>query len=211
MNAETPKRSGRPDQQASEELLRHIVDTATRLFIDQGYAATSIEQIASAAGSGKQTLYRRFVSKEGLFTEVINRQGQRLVDLAVTTGEAVDNPVVALKESCRLLFDFVLTPDMIRLQRILVAEISRFPDLGEKVLDNCMSPFKDMLNRLLGAASHAGAIHTANLDLTHNLMIGLMTGWPVQQALLGRPVFETEADREAYFEAAWALFLRGAQ
>lgn len=211
MNAETLKRSGRPDQQASEDLLRHIVDTATRLFIEQGYAATSIEQIASAAGSGKQTLYRRFASKEGLFTEVINRQGQRLVDLAVTTGETVDNPVAALKDSCRMLFDFVLAPDMIRLQRILVAEIPRFPNLGETVLENCMRPFKDMLNRLLSAASQAGAIRMANLDLTHHLMIGLMTGWPVQQALLGQPAFAADADRDAYFEAAWALFLRGVQ
>jgi AcrR family transcriptional regulator len=163
MNAETLKRSGRPDQQASEELLRHIVDTATRLFIEQGYAATSIEQIASAAGSGKQTLYRRFASKEGLFIEVINRQGQRLIDLAVTTGETVDNPVAALKDSCRLLFDFVLTPDMIRLQRILMAEIPRFPDLGETVLENCMRPLRDMLNRLLAAARLSGRSRSRRL------------------------------------------------
>lgn len=210
MNADILRRSGRPDQQASEELLRHIVDTATRLFIDQGYAATSLEQIAAAAGSGKQTLYRRFGSKEGLFTEVINRQGERLLEVARSAGTTHADPLEALKECGRLLFDFVLTPDVVRLQRILVAEIVRFPELGDFVFENCMQPFKALVNDLLRAAIEAGQIRSPNLELTHNLLMGLLTGWPMQQALFGRAPFQTETERDTYFEAAWSLFLRGA-
>jgi AcrR family transcriptional regulator len=211
MTTGTLRRIGRPDQQASEELLRHIVDTATRLFIEQGYAATSLEQIAAAAGSGKQTLYRRFGSKEGLFTDVINRRGQRLIEVAESAETTHENPIEALKQCCRLFFDFLLQPDMISLHRILVAEVGRFPELGEHVLDNCMGPFKDLVNRLLRAASDAGQIRVGDPDLTQALMIGLLTGWPLQQALLRRLVFKTEAERDVFFEAAWDLFLRGAR
>ena len=41
------KFSGRPDSRMSEELDALILKTATRLFGEQGYAATSVEQIAA--------------------------------------------------------------------------------------------------------------------------------------------------------------------
>lgn len=210
LNAEPLRRAGRPDQQASEELARHIIATAARLFIDQGYAATSLEQVAAAAGCGKQTLYRRFASKEGLFTEVINSQGQKLLAIAEAAETTCPDPIEALKESCRLLFDFVLQPDMVRLHRILVAEVGRFPNLGEFVLENCLGPFKALLKRLLQAAVEDGRIQIADIELAHALMTSVMTGWPNQYALLGRDPFDSPQARETYFEAAWSLFIRGA-
>jgi AcrR family transcriptional regulator len=211
MTLEPPRRMGRPDQQASEELVRHIVDTATRLFIEQGYAATSIEQVAAAAGAGKQTIYRRFTSKEGLFTEVINRQAARLMEITESVGGLGGDPIEALKESCRRLFDFLLKPDVISLQRIMHAEIVRFPEMGEYVLENCMTPFKSLLNRFILAAAATGQIQVEDAHLTQALLIGLLTGWPTQQSMLCRQPFATDADRDAFFEAAWRLFLNGAR
>ena len=47
-----------------------ILQAAARLFARQGYAATSVAQIAAAAGIGKGTTYAYFPSKEALFFEV---------------------------------------------------------------------------------------------------------------------------------------------
>ncbi len=209
MTAELPRRVGRPDQQASGEIFRHIVDTATRLFIDQGFVATSIEQIAAAAGSGKQTIYRRFASKEGLFLEVVHGQARRLFEAASTAETAQENPIEALKESCRLFFDFVLKPDVVQLERILVAEVGRFPELGEHLLDDLMAPMWGLINRLLRAAAAAGQIRMHDPEMTHILMISLLAGWPTQQALFGRTPFPTQEAADTYFDAAWAMFLRG--
>jgi AcrR family transcriptional regulator len=211
MAGEPQRRMGRPDQQASEELVRHIADTAARLFIDQGYAATSIEQIAAAAGSGKQTIYRRFGSKTGIFHEVVNRNTRRLVEVAETAGLAHEDPIMALKESCRLLLDFMLQPDMVSLHRMLIAEALRFPELGEYVLETCMRPFDDLLRRQLAAAREARRIAVADVDRTFALLGGLLTGWPVQHSLLGRKVFKTQAEQDAYFDDAWMLFARGVE
>ncbi len=51
---------------------RHIVDAATPLFIDQGYEATSMRQVADAAGVSLQTLYNAFSSKFGVFSAVMD-------------------------------------------------------------------------------------------------------------------------------------------
>jgi len=209
VRADPVRRLGRPDQQASEELIRHIVDTATRLFVSQGYAGTSIEQIAAAAGSGKQTLYRRFTSKEGLFIEVIKEQTRRLLEVAEASGATGADPAGALKEACRQLFDFVLAPDTVRLHRILVAEVGRFPELGEHVLSHCLGPFTAMLKRLLEAAMDAGRICQADPEAAQRLLMSLLTGYPIHHALLGREPFASPEERDAYFEAGWALFSRG--
>lgn len=48
-----------------------VIAAATSLFVDQGYAATTLAQVASAAGVGDRTVYVRFGSKAALLTRAI--------------------------------------------------------------------------------------------------------------------------------------------
>jgi AcrR family transcriptional regulator len=50
----------------------HVVDVATGLFVDQGYPATTISQIAKESGTPEATLYRLFGSKRGVLKEVLD-------------------------------------------------------------------------------------------------------------------------------------------
>lgn len=56
----------------AERTRRHILDTAKPLFVDRGYAATSMRQLAKAAGVSLQTLYNAFSSKFGLFSALMD-------------------------------------------------------------------------------------------------------------------------------------------
>jgi AcrR family transcriptional regulator len=209
MTAHPVRRLGRPDQQASEELVRHIVETATRLFIEHGYPATSIEQIAAAAGSGKQTIYRRFTSKEGLFTAVINQRVRRLLEAAGAAACASGaDPTAALKAACREYFDFMLQPDAIRLHRILAAEAVRFPNLSESILE-WVEPFHILLNRLLTRAMDVGKLRKADPELTRYLLTSLLVGQAKHNAVVGIEPFRSADARDVYFEEAWDLFMRG--
>jgi AcrR family transcriptional regulator len=60
--------SGR--QAAAEERRRHVVDTAHRLFVTEGYGPTSIARIAEEAGVSAPTVYAVFGSKAGLLSAV---------------------------------------------------------------------------------------------------------------------------------------------
>ncbi len=211
MNLATARRIGRPDQQASEELVRHIVRTASALFVEQGYSATSLEQIAAAAGSGKQTLYRRFGSKEDLFAAVITEKSRDLIERVEAAETAHADPLEALKETCRLYMDFMLSPDTISLQRVMIAEIGRFPDLATMVLSECMDAFRVLLKRQLAAAAEAGRMVVKDVELTHTVLISLFTGNPVKQALFGQSAFPGAKGRDEYFQAAWALFIKGVE
>ena len=50
----------------------HVVDVATQLFLEHGYPATTISQIARSSGTPEATLYRLFGSKRGVLKEVVD-------------------------------------------------------------------------------------------------------------------------------------------
>jgi AcrR family transcriptional regulator len=72
----TPSAKRRYDNQSRAEEAqarrRRIVAEAHRQFLANGYAATSIEGVATAAGVSVQTIYAVFVSKPGLLARVID-------------------------------------------------------------------------------------------------------------------------------------------
>ena len=51
----------------SEAKRQGILEAATRLFTEQGYDGTSVDDIAAEAGVSKQTVYSHFGNKEKLF------------------------------------------------------------------------------------------------------------------------------------------------
>jgi AcrR family transcriptional regulator len=189
-------------------LQRHILEVARQQFVANGYAGTSLDQIAAEAGSGKQTLYRHFSSKEGLFLAVISSEMARLNEIAAAAEANSGEPLEALRQCGRMLFEFALDDGMISLSRILIAEAARFPDLGGFVFDTCLAPFKTRIIRLFHEAQETGAIVVGDDDLTFDLLRGLLLGTPVHRMLLGPSAFAEQAARDRYFATAWQLFLK---
>lgn len=56
---------------------QHIVETAYRLFRQDGFHATGIDRIIAEAQVAKMTMYRHFPSKEGLIVEVLEERFRR--------------------------------------------------------------------------------------------------------------------------------------
>lgn len=82
-----PSRSydgSRRQEQARQNRLA-ILDTARRLFVEQGYAATTMAQVASDAGVSVETVYKAFTNKPGLV--------KALFDVAVS-GDDEDVPLM---------------------------------------------------------------------------------------------------------------------
>ena len=74
-----------------------IVDAAERLFLDRGYAATSMAAISEAAGGSKQSLYHHFPSKAALFAAIM--AGQDDTELEATPALLDAAPLEALVRS----------------------------------------------------------------------------------------------------------------
>jgi AcrR family transcriptional regulator len=206
----TTGRVGRPDAQETEALNEHLLTTATKLFIEHGYAGTSIEKVAGVAGAGKQTIYRRYQSKEDLFVAVVSTASQVLANAGLESRQRKEDPLISLRDTCRRLFDTINEPDAISVYRILIAEGLRFPNLVERVYQAALEPIYASIQCLLQSAREVGGIRTdIPIDDMQRLLLGMITGWSMQQMLLSRKAFATDRERRDYFSKAWALFLEG--
>src|SRR5271163_3875250 len=57
-----------------------IVESAVRLFLERGFGAVSMDELAEAAGVARRTLYNQFASKEEIFREMLVRVSGQLED-----------------------------------------------------------------------------------------------------------------------------------
>jgi AcrR family transcriptional regulator len=80
-----------------------IVETATRLFYQQGCMATGINQIIKESGVAKTTLYEHFNSKEDLLIEYLTNISRQTDEQLKAEIEKFDNP----KEKALALFDYL--------------------------------------------------------------------------------------------------------
>jgi TetR/AcrR family transcriptional regulator, cholesterol catabolism regulator len=99
---EPPRRGrGRPQGHGPgyEAKRREIIETATKLFAEQGYSGTSVTDLTSAAGLGKGALYHYIESKENLLVEIS----------ALVMGPLIDRmrEIIALDESATVRFRMV--------------------------------------------------------------------------------------------------------
>jgi TetR/AcrR family transcriptional regulator, mexJK operon transcriptional repressor len=108
-----------------------ILAAAKRAFLADGYGAVSMDLIAREAGVSKATVYAHFAGKEDLFGAVIEGECESYF-ASFSAGELDPGDMRASLEILgRRFLDLVLSPDAIALHRIILAEVTRFPALGE--------------------------------------------------------------------------------
>jgi TetR/AcrR family transcriptional repressor of mexJK operon len=114
-----------------------ILQAARALFLERGFAGTSTDALATTAGVSKETLYTYFPSKEALLAAVLEHliadfSRQRL---AVPIDAPRINSPAELRQTllltARRILDSLMQPDYLALVRVIVAELPRFPQLGE--------------------------------------------------------------------------------
>ena len=98
--------------------------------MQQGYARTTLEQIAAAARIGNTTLYKRYRNKEELFTAVL----QRSVDTAIgrlTVAPSGGTVRQRLRDTGIAMGRSALTREVIAIMRISAAEAETFPNVAQ--------------------------------------------------------------------------------
>jgi AcrR family transcriptional regulator len=67
-----------------------LLDEATALFAARGYAATSLEDVASASRVTRGAVYHHFAGKQALFEAVLDRQEERAMAEVAAAATAAD-------------------------------------------------------------------------------------------------------------------------
>ncbi len=165
--------------QQTRERLR---SAAHRLFLRQGYLATSIDAILEEAGiSSKETLYRHYANKEALFADVLShltmeQPGFSEKLAALPAPQDLPQLGQALTLLSREILSMMSQPGYLPLVRMIIAEAPRFPQLGTLFFSTVTQRGLAILAALLQAAREQQLIADVDFDaVTHMLLGGLLT------------------------------------
>jgi TetR/AcrR family transcriptional regulator, mexJK operon transcriptional repressor len=204
-----PRRGGRPSRAAAALLGDHILDVATELFLAQGYGATSIEAVAQHARISKRTFYHRFTDKAALFGAVVRRIIEELRPPSGTPLYEGGGLEQVLGRLARLMLGAVLMPKALALNRLMVAEAQRFPELAGIVSrEGGRAELVGQIAAMLECEARAGALAIDRPEFAAEQFIQLVVSLPQRRAFgLGTPM--TEAELDGWADDCVNLFLNG--
>jgi TetR/AcrR family transcriptional repressor of mexJK operon len=179
-----PERRHRAPRLASGGAIR---EAATRLFLEKGYQGTSMDEIAAAAQVSKQTIYTHFASKEELFADLVLGNAEPVEEfvgmmsrtLAETGGTLEDG----LKTVARTYLRIVVSPDVLRLRRLVLTEASRFPDLARTYYERVPGRVLQELQRVFGRLGAEGRLRIDDASLAADHFAWLVLGLPLDRGM----------------------------
>lgn len=200
------RRGGRPTREDAAALGERIVAVATRLFLEQGFGATSIEGVAAAAGISKRTFYHRFRDKPDLFRAVVRRLIARWTPPEAATPE--NGPIEAgLARMGQRIVAAALSPEALQLYRLLIAEAPRFPELAAIVNEQSAAGWRN-LAQMIEREIEPAHLAAADPAFAAEQFVNMVLAGPRRRALgLGTPMSAAELER--WIERTVALFLDG--
>ncbi len=155
---------------------------AHRLFLQQGYLATSIDAILVEAGiSSKETLYRHYANKEALFVDVLShltleQPGFSAKLAALPTPHDLPSLHQALTQFSREILTMMSQPGYLPLVRMIIAEAPRFPQLPALFFSTVTQRGLAIIAALLQEAREQQIIADVDFDaVMHTLLGGLLT------------------------------------
>lgn len=179
-----------------------ILDAAFEEFVQSGYVATRVEDIAARVGVTKGTIYFYFETKEKLFEEMIRHVSVPFSDVK-TYLQALQGPYEQrLKDFIRIVYQRIAADRNSReLLRFMIAEGSRFPGIVDHHYDEFILPLMGALRELFEAGVAAGEFRSSPLTKIPEIALSpglLMSFWIM--LFSDRKVFDLDAFVDAHIE-----------
>jgi AcrR family transcriptional regulator len=186
-----PRRRGRPRRAAARGA---IVEATLALLAERGFQAATIEAIAARAGVGRNTIYRRWSTKEELIADALH---ELTADLDVHEGDDLYSVLLDwVRDFARVFAD----PLFGRILPAVLGEVQRNPDFARVYADRVVHPRRDALVELLTAAVESGELRR---DVDVDQISDLLAGAPFVRLLpLGLPPV-TEDYAEELLDTIW--------
>jgi AcrR family transcriptional regulator len=161
------RRRATPEVRAAD-----ILNAALDMFVENGFAATRLEDIAERAGVSKGTLYLYFESKEALFKAVIRETIVPVVERAEQQVEAFSGSsrdLLAL--SLRGWWSALSETRMTGLPKLVLAEATNFPEVARTYFDEVVLRVRGLFARVLRRGIERGEFRPLDVEYTARVMI----------------------------------------
>ena len=192
--------AGRPTREQAEARHEEMLDAALEEFLERGFELTTIEMVAARVSMTRRTVYARYVDKAALFNAAVQRAIERqIVPPDVLAGFDQGDLAATLESVARLRIGQVMTPNGLRLQRIINTESYRFPEIFTDNFEQSAKPVMDFVAGVLDRAIAAGQIAPTDSGFAASAFMSMVVGGQVRSIVSGRVPTRAELDRKVTF------------
>ena len=155
------------------ETYEKILSAAHRLFVQQGYTATSMRQVAEVAGIGKATIYHHFPDKQAILMALLNRRTSS-VDAALQLVRSETDPRRRIQVATEASVNFLLeSADIVQIVR------REIPGGRDQMQDGVTAFFREYMALLADAIQHGieqGIFRPVNPAETARVLMAMIQG-----------------------------------
>lgn len=157
---------------------QEILDAAAELFVEQGYSATKVSQIARKAGVTAGTLYVYYRNKEAILQEVVMNTVSSIFDASDAILEKYDGSAEGLLSILiQKWFEAVGGESKISgIPKLVVAESSNFPELADFFVKRVLDPAYKYICRVLEYGISKGTFRIDNVEMTAYMILSTLHG-----------------------------------
>jgi AcrR family transcriptional regulator len=205
LSSKTSRRWARRKDARPEE----ITSAALDLFVERGFAATRLDDVASRAGVSKGTVYLYFANKEELFKAVVR---EALVARLVEFRSHIEQFQGTSQELLQLVFktwwERIGSTRISGIPKLIISEARNFPEIARFYVKEVVRPGRETLAAVIQRGIDRGEFREVNPERIAHLLAA-----PMLQISLWRnalePCSDEKIDPMALIEAHIDMLSRG--
>jgi TetR/AcrR family transcriptional regulator len=175
------KRPRPRDASATREVL---LDAATLVFAEKGFAGARVDEIAERAGANKALIYAYYGDKKGIYRAVLASRFGELTDPAFSEAFTSEvSPRRALEEIVRRLLRLLIKDRAFA--RLLAWDLLSNGRSGRDVILDSSGPLLALISDLVRRGRAAGELRaTVDPELFRSVLVSLGIGYPLQHSVM---------------------------
>lgn len=170
----------------AEERPDEVMDAALDLFIEKGFAATRVEDIAKRANLSKGAVYLYFDSKEAVLKGLVRRAIVPVVANAEAMAARIDGDA---EQAIRLLITHMTVrlsdQRLSALPRLIIAEAGNFPELAEMYREEVIERGLVLIGHLLKRGMEEGRFRAISPHLAARNVVGPVLAHALLSSVFG--------------------------
>lgn len=189
--AEKSTNIGGARQRRKEARPSEIVEVAIECFLENGFEATKLDEVARRSGIAKGTIYLYFETKEQLFRAVVQHViSSNLKDIEVAASTFDGSLTDLVPAITSKVVKVLATSRAPALARLILREADRFPDLARVWFEDVATPVLSSFETILKRAQASGEIREGDPRLQVFSILGPLTAGILFSELVERLGYE---------------------
>ena len=188
-----------------------LIDAALDLFVEKGFAATRVEEVAARAGVSKGTLFLYFPSKDELFKAVVRENiSGRFVEWN-SEFEGFEGSTADMLCYCmNSWWERVGMTKVSGLTKLMMSEAGNFPEIAAFYQQEAILPGHTLIRRILQRGMDRGEFRSLDLDYAIYSVVAPMMFMILSRHSMGVCVpNHVELDPKRYIAAQLGVILNG--